>query len=209
MDQTSRPQTPAPSVLAVSHSVPKKEEKSENKENSPPPKVSSTTESGKVEESQESQKDKSCARCTKRRLADVQPQSNGTLCESTSPNKRARHDSDSSSGEMCNTKSTDVSSSCHEPMQTEQITNLVNRFNSGLSGLLGSSENTKNNSQNDSSIVPFCGTQVTFSESLGSRPVIALAVWLNMDGIMVSYAVNFQDSQNKLLFIDNKTDSEI
>ena len=179
LEHPPRPQTPAPSVLAVSNPLPKKsEEKLEDKENAPPKVAPIVSEKMVAQECQEDKKElreeKPCAKCTKRRLADVQPQSDSTLCESTSPNKRARHDSESSS-DKCDIKSPDVS--CHEPMQTEQISNLVNRFNSGLSGLLGSShnENTKNNCQNDS-IVPSCGTQVIFSESLGSRPVIALTV---------------------------------
>ena len=151
--------------------MPKREEMVEDKENEPP-KVFNTAE----EYPEEQNEDKPCAKCTKRRLADVQPQSNGALCESSSsPNKRARHDSDSSSDKY-DVKCADVSSG-HEPMQTEQISNLVNRFNSGLSGLLGKShsDNSKNSCQSES-IVPSCGTQITFSESLGPRPVIALTV---------------------------------
>ena len=172
-----RPLTPAPSVLsATNESTSKREEKIQDKENEPP-KVS-PKDSDKTEENSAGQnEDKPCAKCTKRRLADVQPQINGTLCDSSSsPNKRARHDSESDNNDKCDSKYDDVSS--HEPMQTEQISSLVTRFNSGLSGLLGNShsENSKNSLQNDS-IVPSCGTQITFSESLGSRPVIALTVW--------------------------------
>ena len=182
MEYPPRPQTPAPSVLAATNPLSKKnEEKSEDKENAPPKVTAMDSEKIEAQECSEDKKElveeKPCTKCTKRRLADVQPQNNGTLCESSLPNKRARHNSDSSN-EKCDIKSPDVSSSCHEPMQTEQISNLVSRFNSGLSGFLGSSsthnENTKN-CQNDS-FVPSCGTRVTFSEVLGSRPVIALTV---------------------------------
>ena len=151
--------------------MPKREEIIEDKENEPP-KISDKQE----EYPEEQTEDKPCAKCTKRRLADVQPQNNGALCESSlSPNKRARHDSDSGIDKY-DVKCADASSG-HEPMQTEQISNLVHRFNSGLSGLLGTShsDNSKNSCQSES-IVQSCGTQITFSESLGSRPVIALTV---------------------------------
>ncbi len=168
------PATPAP--------APKKnnaEETVQDKENMPPKTDADSVEkkTQDLEEMKQDIKDQSCAKCTKRRLT-TDSRHNNALCESSSPNKRARRDSESVS-DTCESKSgqhEDVSSS-HESMQTEQISNLVNRFNSGLSGFLGT-KLASNHHTDSESIVPHCGSRVTFSESLGSRPVIALTVWV-------------------------------
>ncbi len=180
MEQPERPSTPVPSqtILTVP-TPPSRVEKSEekpvvaDKENTPP--VTETNEdvsTSKTETQDDSKPDPSCSKCLKRRLTDVQSPPNSTSLRECSPNKRPKHDTDSNN----NSDSEDVSSSpqCHEPMQTEQISNLVNRFNSGLSSLLGSSPSHADSSD---SLVSSCSTQISsFSESLGSRPVIALTV---------------------------------
>ncbi len=181
IEQPERPSTPVPSptILTVP-TPPSRVEMSEDKpvvedkENTPP--VAETTEhepTSKTETQDDSKPDSSCAKCLKRRLTDVQsPSNSSTSLRECSPNKRAKHDTDSNN----NSDSEDVSSpsQCHEPMQTEQISNLVNRFNSGLSSLLGSSPSHVDNTD---SLVSSCSTEISsFSESLGSRPVIALTV---------------------------------
>lgn len=151
----------------------------EDKENSPPSPAQRLEDSSynKDSKKEEKEKDVSCAKCTvKRRLAsspcpqDVAPTSEK---DPDPPScKRVKTDY----VQQSTPKSVSEKSS-EEPMQTEavQITNLVHRFNSGLSGLLSCS-----NSQNCQTENASCATQIVdsvprFQDSL-SRPVIALTV---------------------------------
>ena len=65
----------------------------------------------------------------------------------------------------------------HEPMQTDQLTNLVHSFNSRLSGLLGQIEQQQNNGQQQQQAFSVCCTQVKDS-GIGSlsQPCMALIV---------------------------------
>jgi hypothetical protein len=159
----------------------------EDKENSPPAKKQDCLqESSKVNLSESLNNNlpvvksegndsvsKDCAKCLKRRMTDAKEPSE---CSSS---KRVKSDS-----ETCD------SSDKVESMQTDnQITSLVQRFNSGLSNFLGS-KNTNNsdclNGQGQGhtesiKTLSKCSTQmkkdnVKFTDNLGSRPVIALSV---------------------------------
>lgn len=202
LSEPPRPATPAPAILSVPNPAQGRPEETttlcKNKENTPPSGAEQQQNKGmaaisdnstmNTENASPSDKENSCAKCLKRRFSDAQVQPGSDSQETLSPlrerecvpNKRAKCDSNIESDSQ-NTQQ-DTSSNGPEPMQTEsvQITNLVTRFNSGLSGLLGNSGSNGDNLNGQSpcdSFVSSCATQVaTFSESLGSRPVIALTV---------------------------------
>lgn len=156
----------------------------DDKENSPPSVTqdSNSYKDSNNKEDKDNNKEVSCAKCTvKRRLAsspcqpssqDITPTSSGSERDSEPPScKRVKTEQS-----PCHVPSS--SSTEPEPMQTEsvQISNLVHRFNSGLSGLLSCSNSQNCNPDNSSS----CATQIVdsvprFQDSL-SRPVIALTV---------------------------------
>jgi len=120
------------------------------------------------------EKDSNCTRCAKRRLTEVE-----AAVESISPKKQRTGDSDYE--EYKNTP---------EPMQVEttQISNLVNRFSSGFTGLLTSDSDSTTQSheagpassqstevQGHSDSLLSCSTQIKESFELLARP-IALSV---------------------------------
>lgn len=110
-----------------------------------------------------------CSRCSKRRLTEVE-----AAVESISPKKQRIEK--------------DFQEYTPEPMQVEttQISNLVNSFSSGFTGLLASeSDNTQSHEveQSQSSEVQghtdsllSCSTQIKESFELLARPIIALSV---------------------------------
>lgn len=116
--------------------------------------------------------DISCARCTKRRIADCyesgyesdsyNSDSDDDTYSSCAFSKRLRLDSESS----------EMSENSHADTQnTSQISNLVNRFNSGLSGFLGGHVTACTPEDNSS-----CANQVSKELGALSRTCIALSV---------------------------------
>ena len=142
--QQARKQEPEPAVLDPSCF-------DCDKENSPPGDSSSTTPTSCSSSEQASlsatSKDNElapCQRCTKRRLAEDSDVSNHASA------KRARTSSSPTSQqpELCQL-TTDSSTQCEpEAMQTDnaQISSLVHRFNSGLTGFLSCSANIQDSS---------------------------------------------------------------
>ena len=118
-------------------------------------------------EQEERDSNKSCSRCVKRRLTEVE-----AAVESISPKKQR--------------KDGDYEEYSTEPMQVEttQISSLVNRFSSGFTGLLASDSdisqsheepvNTEVQGHTDSLLS--CSTQIKESFELLARPIIALSV---------------------------------
>lgn len=107
-----------------------------------------------------------CGKCLKRRLTDAVSESFDNAC------KRAKCDSES-----------DSNTSTHEPMDCSQISSLVNRFNTGLSGLLTPNSTVQGEITQGhcDSLVSSCATELSkevpssVSESI-ARAAIALSV---------------------------------
>ena len=195
------PPTPSPEVcerLADPTAAPVKEQNnnevlssSQHQEQSPKPSPLQQSNSENVITPQTA----NCAKCLKRRSSELSGADEDFLAS-----KRTKYESDSelshepSSRSDCvfenedssyndeeSSEEEDSENTCPEPMQTDpvQITNLVHRFNSGLSGLLTQVANESQQLQQCNSDQAFtsCCTQVKDSgiESL-SRPCIALTV---------------------------------
>ena len=167
-------------------------ETEQDKENTPPS-INSSTVSGSTEYGYNTEKstdevadvkkdnvesDSPCTKCSKRRLTEVE-----AAVDSISP-KRPR--SDNVLTELgSNSVSRDSETQTTEPMQTEptQISNLVNIFNSGFTGLLNSaSESCKNqtllapvSTVSDSQQIS-CSTQIKEAFETLARPVLAMAL---------------------------------
>lgn len=183
-----RPPTPAPAYMAA-ETAERTEEPQWNKENSshseprkdyhnmmvadrPTPLQQSSVDNMPL-----ANNNNNCAKCLKRRSSEI--------LEGEISAKRCKYESDCELSQDMNSRAdcvfsseNDISSSelsTPEPMQTDpvQITTLVHRFNSGLSGLLSQASHA-----NDQQYTSCC-TQVKDSQidSL-SRPCIALTVWV-------------------------------
>jgi len=177
-----RPMTPLPSAeTPASHATETaKKPRLENtcdKENNPPtpntPEVSAShTETKKEEISNMEYRDSSdSSKCAKRRLSES--------CDNeieNIPPKRIRSDTPA-------TESTDNNNGTASQECTQQISCLVQRFNSGLNGLFASqkcnSSPLQDNQGHNDVVSNCCATQLSkdaaFSEQI-SRPVIALTV---------------------------------
>jgi len=117
--------------------------------------------------------DPTCARCTKRRFSDAQPQ----YCDVTDPSldsennnmcKRQRLESEEQEYDQSCQYSSQEFSSCMQTDSQNPISSLVSRFNSGLSGFLGAN---MTNCENES-----CASTVSKDLGVMSRTCIALAV---------------------------------
>ena len=138
-----------------------------------------------------------CAKCVKRRSSEVSQDSSDDSQVQSPPNKRAKADANVettqpppalsstpryiTSESSCQQLSSPTQTTCSEPLQAEavQITNLVHRFNSGLSGLLSQAAaqaavDASGHCAEQSFIS--CCTQVKDNMDNMSRPGIALTV---------------------------------
>lgn len=151
----------------------------ENKENAIPSENISNDMDSKHENSEnpetksdenDSSIDKNCHKCNKRRLSEIH---NHVENSDVSPLKRMKYDSNS------NTENRTI-----QPMETQQITTLVQRFNTGLSGFLSGSNPTpcetikaeQNSQVQGHSESLSCSTQIKEAFETLARPILALAV---------------------------------
>jgi len=121
--------------------------------------------------------DISCAKCTKRRIADCY--------ESDCDEENESYDSDNDTYSSCayskrlrlDSESCESSENVDSSNSNGQISSLVNRFNSGLSGFLGGHVTACTPSEEDSDqLVSSCANQVSKELGALSRTCIALSV---------------------------------
>jgi len=121
--------------------------------------------------------DISCAKCTKRRIADCY--------ESDYDEENESYDSDHDTYSSCayskrlrlDSESCEATENVDSSNTNGQISSLVNRFNSGLSGFLGGHVTTCTPGEEDSDqLVSSCANQVSKELGALSRTCIALSV---------------------------------